>query len=501
MALRHRDEASALLGAIRVQRDRILRELRALPRVTVYPSDANFVLFVPPIEAGVAVAGAARSRRARPRPERRGAERAARHRGHRARDRPVPRPRSRRFSPDEPHRDDHARDEGDRPHRGARARRDGRRHGRHRDPVLRPHAAAARQARRVRPVGGVQGRPRGRRAPHRRGLRDRAGRGAARGARRQGGRAPVRVDRRAARRGGGRGVRSTSPGARSSSTRSPVPYETINGFDTGLLEDFVRAFAQSAELDDPCAPAVRALAAPHLRGDVQGAREGARRRVRARPAAAACPRRRGPCRADVRDGRPSSTTAAGTCTRSPARSRTSAPTCASSIGPTTSAGDAVLIPGVGHFGQCARALRAAGFEEPIRAAIDDGTPRDRRLRRDADPVRGERRGRRARARHPARARPAAASRRCACRTWAGTRSRGPAGATRSSPTSPTRRRSTSCTRSRPTSGADAVGATEHGRTFAAVVARGHVFATQFHPEKSGDAGLQLYANIVREVAA
>jgi imidazoleglycerol-phosphate dehydratase len=28
----------------------------------------------------------------------------------------------------------------------------------------------------------------------------------------------------------------------------PVPYETINGFDTGLLEDFLRAFAQSAEL-------------------------------------------------------------------------------------------------------------------------------------------------------------------------------------------------------------------------------------------------------------
>ena len=57
MALRHRDEASALLGAIRVQRDRILRELRALPGVTVYPSDANFVLFVPPIEAGGAWQG------------------------------------------------------------------------------------------------------------------------------------------------------------------------------------------------------------------------------------------------------------------------------------------------------------------------------------------------------------------------------------------------------------------------------------------------------------
>jgi imidazoleglycerol-phosphate dehydratase len=28
----------------------------------------------------------------------------------------------------------------------------------------------------------------------------------------------------------------------------PVPYETIEGFDTGLLEDFVRAFAQAADM-------------------------------------------------------------------------------------------------------------------------------------------------------------------------------------------------------------------------------------------------------------
>jgi histidinol-phosphate aminotransferase len=53
VALHHREEASALLGAIRVQRDRISRELRTLPRVTVYPSDANFVLFVPPVDAGL----------------------------------------------------------------------------------------------------------------------------------------------------------------------------------------------------------------------------------------------------------------------------------------------------------------------------------------------------------------------------------------------------------------------------------------------------------------
>jgi glutamine amidotransferase len=53
----------------------------------------------------------------------------------------------------------------------------------------------------------------------------------------------------------------------------------------------------------------------------------------------------------------------------------------------------------------------------------------------------------------------------------------------------------------PDLGADTVGATEHGRAFSAVVARDNVFATQFHPEKSGEAGLELYANIVREVAA
>ena len=34
----------------------------------------------------------------------------------------------------------------------------------------------------------------------------------------------------------------------------------------------------------------------------------------------------------------------------------------------------VVLPGVGHFGRCADALRAAGLEEPARAAIGAGTP-------------------------------------------------------------------------------------------------------------------------------
>jgi glutamine amidotransferase len=46
-----------------------------------------------------------------------------------------------------------------------------------------------------------------------------------------------------------------------------------------------------------------------------------------------------------------------------------------------------------------------------------------------------------------------------------------------------------------------VGATTYGRAFAAAVAKDNVFATQFHPEKSGDAGLAVYERFVQAVAA
>jgi imidazole glycerol-phosphate synthase subunit HisH len=46
-----------------------------------------------------------------------------------------------------------------------------------------------------------------------------------------------------------------------------------------------------------------------------------------------------------------------------------------------------------------------------------------------------------------------------------------------------------------------VGITEHGRRFSSVVAHDNVFATQFHPEKSADAGLQIYASFVKAVAS
>jgi glutamine amidotransferase len=44
--------------------------------------------------------------------------------------------------------------------------------------------------------------------------------------------------------------------------------------------------------------------------------------------------------------------------------------------------------------------------------------------------------------------------------------------------------------------AETVATCEHGATFAAVVERGRVFGVQFHPEKSGDAGLRILRNFV-----
>lgn len=48
----------------------------------------------------------------------------------------------------------------------------------------------------------------------------------------------------------------------------------------------------------------------------------------------------------------------------------------------------------------------------------------------------------------------------------------------------------------PAIGAHTVGITEYGSAFSCAVARDNIFATQFHPEKSASAGLQLYRNFV-----
>jgi imidazole glycerol-phosphate synthase subunit HisH len=53
----------------------------------------------------------------------------------------------------------------------------------------------------------------------------------------------------------------------------------------------------------------------------------------------------------------------------------------------------------------------------------------------------------------------------------------------------------------PTDPSTIVGETDYGVTFASIVARGNVFATQFHPEKSAGIGLRIYRNFARLCAA
>jgi histidinol-phosphate aminotransferase len=50
-ALRYAEEAGAGVAAIRSERDRIVRALSGIEGVTVFPSEANFVLFQPPGDA------------------------------------------------------------------------------------------------------------------------------------------------------------------------------------------------------------------------------------------------------------------------------------------------------------------------------------------------------------------------------------------------------------------------------------------------------------------
>jgi len=45
-----------------------------------------------------------------------------------------------------------------------------------------------------------------------------------------------------------------------------------------------------------------------------------------------------------------------------------------------------------------------------------------------------------------------------------------------------------------------IGETDYGVTFASVIARDNVVATQFHPEKSGEMGLRMYANFLKIAA-
>jgi imidazole glycerol-phosphate synthase subunit HisH len=167
------------------------------------------------------------------------------------------------------------------------------------------------------------------------------------------------------------------------------------------------------------------------------------------------------------------------------------------------AADALLIPGVGHFGQCVRALRITGLDGTIQDFVGTGRPvigvcvgmqvlfetsdesdepglgvLPGRVRRLSDRVRVPHIGwntvewSRLPHEHPFLMGLDGEPMFYFVHSYA------------------------------PDAGNDfAAGTTHHGRAFTSVVAKENVFATQFHPEKSGDAGLRLYENVVKAVAA
>jgi glutamine amidotransferase len=161
------------------------------------------------------------------------------------------------------------------------------------------------------------------------------------------------------------------------------------------------------------------------------------------------------------------------------------------------AADALLIPGVGHFGHCVRAIRSLGLDEAIHGFVETGRPvvgvcvgmqvLFEGSEEDPDPGLGLLPGTCRRlpatvkvphigwnevtwsSRHPFVERIDDGARFYFVHSYAAD------------------------------AGEVAIGVSEHGRSFAAVAARDNVFATQFHPEKSSAAGLAIYANLVKEV--
>jgi imidazole glycerol-phosphate synthase subunit HisH len=158
------------------------------------------------------------------------------------------------------------------------------------------------------------------------------------------------------------------------------------------------------------------------------------------------------------------------------------------------AADALTIPGVGHFGHCVRAIRARGLDDAIAAFVGTGRPvfgvcvgmqvLFEGSEEDPDPGLGI---------LPGTCRRLPAEVKVPHIGW---------NEVRWDRTHPYLEGIPEASRfyfvhSYAPDADDAVGVTEHGRVFAAIAARDNVFATQFHPEKSGDAGLQIYANLVK----
>ncbi len=278
-----------------------------------------------------------------------------------------------------------------------------------------------------------------------------------------------------------------------------IPAEMIGTFDTGLVEDFVRAFATTAQMTAACPLEVGTLTPPRGRGRVQGHGQGARRRVRpdgpgddaqhernavtARPGSIAVldygmGNLHSVSRAIARVG------GSAEVTREPAE---------------VAGADALVIPGVGAFGACIRALAQRGLDRAIHDFVGTGRPvfgvclgmQVLFKESDEDPEEGL-------SIVPGRSRKLPANVKVPHMGWNTVDWAGEHPYVAGIP-SGTRFYFVHSYAPDVIDGTT-VGVTDHGRPFSSVIAQDNVFATQFHPEKSADAGLHIYESFVKAVS-
>ena len=159
----------------------------------------------------------------------------------------------------------------------------------------------------------------------------------------------------------------------------------------------------------------------------------------------------------------------------------------------------VVLPGVGAFGRCMEALRESGLEEPARAAIDDGRPflgicigmQMLYEWSEEDPgVKGM-----GVLPGPVRRLPDAVKR--PQMQWNRLDVERPGSSLFTGLPDPAWVYFVHSYAPEP--GPDVVATCDYGGPVVAAVQRGPLWATQFHPEKSGAAGLKLLENFVRSV--
>ncbi|HET9725129.1 MAG TPA: imidazole glycerol phosphate synthase subunit HisH [Actinomycetota bacterium] len=160
---------------------------------------------------------------------------------------------------------------------------------------------------------------------------------------------------------------------------------------------------------------------------------------------------------------------------------------------------ALVVPGVGHFGACMRNLRGRGLDVAVTAFAESGRPVFgvcvgmqvllAASEEDPDPGLGL---------FPGVSRRLPEDVKVPHMGWNTVEWLAPHPYTRDVPSGT---RFYFVHSYAPDVGRRTIGRTEHGRPFSAVVAHENVFATQFHPEKSGEPGLQLYESFVLEVGS